>query len=406
MPPETPKPASPVQKAAPGTFIQELPGQPVAITAADHSAAAFVGPTLKGPADGTPVPVTSLAEFVAVNGDLWDLTAAGRPARNYVALAAKGFFDNGGQRLYISRPQNSGSNDPASLTAEDYAQALARLEDIPDISVVAAPGAHLWNAQGKDSVLPIHAALIAHVSRPQAYRFALLDPPQGSSLADLQALRAQLDSSYAALYCPWLVISNPLPDATTRPEILLPPSGFVAGIYMRTDLKQGPWKAPSNEAVMGAVGVEMALHATDTDTLNQAGIDTIQSFPGRGTVVWGARTVSSDPEWRYISVRRYVLYLERSIDLGTQWAVFEPDSESLWQAVQSSISSFLMNEWRKGALTGSKPEEAFFVRCDRTTMTQSDLDDGRLVCMIGVALLRPAEFVIFRISHLTQGTLS
>jgi phage tail sheath protein FI len=390
----------------PGMFVQEIPSRPNPIIAADHSAAAFIGPTLKGPADGTPVPVTSLAEFVTTYGDLSDLAAGGRPARNYVALAAKAFFENGGRKLYVTRPQNPGSNDPAALTAEDYIQALARLDNVEDISVVAAPGAFLWNRQGNDSVLPIYDALIAHASRPQAYRFALLDPPPASSTTTLQALRGQIDSSYAALYCPWLVISNPLPDAITRPELAVPPSGFLAGIYMRSDLNQGPFKAPANEPVTGVLGLEQAFTNTDAETLNQAGINTIRSFPGRGILVWGARTASSDPEWKYIHIRRYILFLERSIDTGTQWAVFEPNDENLWRAVQLAISNFLMNEWRKGALSGSKPEQAFFVKCDRTTMTQDDLDNGRLVCLIGVALLRPAEFVIFRISQATAGTPS
>lgn len=397
---------TPIPNRTPRVFSQEALPKPISIMAADHGAAAFVGPTLKGPVDGTPIPVMSLAEFVAIYGDLWDLTAAGRPARNYVALAAKTFFENGGRKLYVTRPQIAGSSDPASLAADDYAQALTRLENIPDISVVAAPGAFLWNGQGNDSVLPIHATLIAHASRPQAYRFALLDPPPGSSTATLQALRAQIDSSYAALYCPWLVISNPLPDSITRPELVVPPSGFLAGIYLRTDLNQGPFKAPANVAVTGVLGVEYAFTNTDAETLNQSGINTIRSFPGRGILVWGARTASSDPEWKYINVRRYILYLERSIEAGTQWAVFEPNGEALWQTIQSTICNFLTNEWRKGALSGSKPEQAFFVKCDRSTMTQNDLDNGRLVCLIGVALLRPAEFVIFRISQLTSGPTS
>jgi phage tail sheath protein FI len=391
----------PIHNRTPGVFVQEVPTRSVSISAADQGAAAFVGPTLKGPSDGTPIPVTSLAEFVAVYGDLWDLTSAGRPVRNYVALSAKAFFENGGHKLYVTRPQNPASSDPASLTLDSYSQALARLETITDVSVVAAPGCSLAARQANDGVAPIHAALIAHVSRPQAYRFALLDPPQSSSISALQTLRSQIDSSYAALYCPWLVISNPLPDAISRPELSVPPSGFLAGIYMRMDLNQGPFKAPANEAVNGVIGVESIWTTAETETLNQAGVNTIRSFLGRGILVWGARTASSDAEWKYINVRRYILYLERSIDVGTQWAVFEPNSETLWKAVQIAISNFLMNEWRKGALSGSKPEQAFFVRCDRTTMTQNDLDNGRLVCLVGVALLRPAEFLIFRIAQRT-----
>jgi Bacteriophage tail sheath protein len=188
---------------------------------------------------------------------------------------------------------------------------------------------------------------------------------------------------------------------TSRPrEIALPPSGFVTGIYARTDVTRGVFKAPANEVVLGALRHDLDINFAQQETLNPIGINCLRSFPNRGNRVWGARTVSSDPEWKYVNVRRYFNYLERSIDVGTQWVVFEPNGERLWANVKETISDYLVNEWRSGALLGSV-KEAFFVRCDRSTMDQNDIDNGRLVCLIGVAVVKPAEFVIFRIGQKT-----
>jgi len=181
----------------------------------------------------------------------------------------------------------------------------------------------------------------------------------------------------------------------------LPPSGFIAGIYSRNDIEKGVSKSPANEVVNLATGLESLLTDAEQQALNAEGIDCLRTFVGRGVVVWGARTTSSDPEWKYLSVRRYLAYLERSIDRGMQWTVFEPNAEGLWAMVQRNIEDFLLNEWRAGALVGNKPEMAFFVRCDRSTMSQNDLDNGRLICLIGVAPARPAEFVIVRIGLCT-----
>jgi phage tail sheath protein FI len=175
----------------------------------------------------------------------------------------------------------------------------------------------------------------------------------------------------------------------------------VAGIYARNDAEKAVFKAPANEVVRGAIGFELLLNKAQQDILNPEGVNCFRFFEGRGFRLWGARTISSDPEWKYISVRRYFAYLERSIDKGTQFVVFENNSESLWAIVTRTVEDFLFNEWRSGALLGTKPEEAFFVRCDRSTMTQNDLDNGRLICLIGVAVVKPAEFVIFRIGQWT-----
>jgi phage tail sheath protein FI len=190
-------------------------------------------------------------------------------------------------------------------------------------------------------------------------------------------------------------------DPVLGNDLLLPPSGFVAGIYARVDAARGVHKAPANELVRLAVGVERDLTREEQDTLNPEGVNCLRTFPDRGLLVWGARTLSADPEWKYVNVRRLLMYLERSIDCGTQWAVFEPNTDRLWNAVSIQIRNFLIEAWRQGALQGIKPDQAFFVRCDRTTMTQDDIDNGRLICEIGVAPVRPAEFVIFRIGQWT-----
>jgi hypothetical protein len=190
-------------------------------------------------------------------------------------------------------------------------------------------------------------------------------------------------------------------DPLSQREINVPPSGFVAGIYCRNDINRAVYKAPANEVVNLALGFETFLNKSQQDVLNPEGINCFRFFEGRGMRLWGARTISSDPEWKYVNLRRYFAYLERSIDRGTQWAVFEPNGELLWANVRRTIEDFLLNEWQNGALLGDKPEKAYFVKCDRSTMSQNDLDNGRLICLVGVAPLRPAEFVIFRIGQWT-----
>jgi phage tail sheath protein FI len=182
---------------------------------------------------------------------------------------------------------------------------------------------------------------------------------------------------------------------------VLPPSGFVCGIYARNDVDRGVHKAPANEVVRSALRFEIDVNFGQQELLNPIGVNCLRLLSGRGYRVWGARLISSDPEWKYVSDRRYMNYLEASIDRGTQWAVFEPNGERLWANVRQTISDFLYNEWTNGRLLGATQEEAFFVRCDRSTMTQNDLDNGRLVCLIGVAIIKPAEFVIFRIGQKT-----
>jgi uncharacterized protein len=278
---------------------------------------------------------------------------------------------------------------------------LFTFEDIEEIAIVAAPGstaAYADNPGGSDAIT---SALIAHCQLRMRYRVAVLDAPPNQILSEVRDARGKFDSTHAAFYYPWIIVIDPL-DPDGRREIAVPPSGFVAGIYARTDVLHGVVKAPANEVVFGAVSFERLLNKAQQDILNPLGINCFRFFEGRGLRLWGARTISSDPEWKYISVRRYFAYLEHSIDRGTQWAVFENNGDILWANVRRTVEDFLFNEWRNGALLGLKPEQAFFVRCDRSTMTQNDLDNGRLVCLVGVAVVKPAEYVIFRIGQMTS----
>ncbi|QSA98390.1 phage tail sheath subtilisin-like domain-containing protein [Methylococcus sp. EFPC2] len=294
--------------------------------------------------------------------------------------------------------------DGAAPTNAEYALALAEIAALEDVSIVAAPGSSAYaDAQA------IRNSLITHAEARRAYRIAVLDTPPAQTPGQVRTLRGQMDSTRAALYYPWVVVSNPNARAGREDiprEIALPPSGHVCGIYARNDVERGVYKAPANEVVRGALRFEFDVNFGQQELLNPLGVNCLRLLSGRGYRVWGARLISSDPEWRYVSDRRYFNFLEASIDRGTQWAVFEPNGERLWANVRQTISDFLYNEWVGGALLGTTTEQAFFVRCDRSTMTQNDLDSGRLICLIGVALVKPAEFVIFRIGQKTADARS
>lgn len=222
-------------------------------------------------------------------------------------------------------------------------------------------------------------------------------------------LRPPRDTTYAAFYYPWIRVFAP---HTAQGYQLVPPSGHVAGIYARVDIDRGVHKAPANEVVHDMVTRDLSVNDKPLrfivdkgtqDILNPKGVNVIRDFrsDGRDIRVWGARTMASDPLWKYINVRRLFIFIEQSIDRGTQWSVFEPNYESTWSAIRLSITGFLRTVWRNGALAGVTPDEAFFVKCDRTTMTQDDIDNGRLICLIGIAPVKPAEFVIFQIFQKT-----
>jgi len=296
----------------------------------------------------------------------------------------------------------TGGTDGGTPQTTDYAGevdqvngsfGLAALEAIDQVSIVLCPAVAI-DPLNHQAVI---SAIEAHCTK-MLYRVGVLDSPKGAAVADVQQFSGQFSDTRLALYYPWIYAASLGPGGG---QVLLPPSGFVAGLYAYTDITRGVFKAPANEVVQGAIGLETFINTAQQEVLNPLGINCIRLFPSRGYRVWGARTLSSDPQWQYVNVRRYFLYLEHSIADSTSWVVFEPNGQALWASVSGSVSDFLYDEWASGSLLGAKPADAYFVRCDQTTMTQADLQNGRLICVIGVAPLRPAEFVIFRIGQWT-----
>lgn len=257
------------------------------------------------------------------------------------------------------------------------------------VSLMAVPGVVDPNVQ---------LGLVAHCENLTS-RFAVLDIPRDKKkVSDVESHRNIFDSHYAALYHPWLQVFDPL----DKRNIYIPPSGSVVGIYARSDNTRGVHKAPANEVVRACVGLDCQYNKGEQDILNPKGVNLIRFFPGQGIRVWGARTCSSNSLWRYVNVRRLFVFVEQSIKNGSSWVVFEPNDEALWARVSRTIYSFLMGVWRSGALMGTTQDEAFFIKCDRSTMSQDDIDNGRLICVIGIAPVKPAEFVIFRITQKTR----
>ena len=265
---------------------------------------------------------------------------------------------------------------------------LQAFQENSNVSIMAIPGV---------TAPEVQAALIAFCENKKSC-FAILDVPMElKKTNDVAAFRDMYDSTYAAMYHPWLEMY----DAGAKRSAYFPPSGAMAGIYARTDVERGVHKAPANEVVRGCTGLSCSYNEGEQDILNPMGVNLIRAFTGRGIRVWGARTISSNGLWKYLNVRRLFIYVEESIKANTNWVVFEPNSSVLWSRVTRTIETFLATCWRDGALAGSTPSEAFFVECGPTTMTQDDIDNGRLICKIGIAPVKPAEFVIFRITQKT-----
>ncbi|HEV8138613.1 MAG TPA: phage tail sheath subtilisin-like domain-containing protein [Pyrinomonadaceae bacterium] len=371
---------------SPGVHIEENETPITRIEGVDTQTALLIGVTTTGPEIATTV--ASFVDFVNAFGpqvpepesairDRWTTDDEGGHWWQF-SSSVKGFFDNGGQQAVIKRIP---LNNPESLTPDDFVRAIESLSDLTDVGLSLAPG--MWSEK-------IHAALIK-MCEQRGDSFTILDPPPALDINGIRAFRSRRSSSYAALYYPWLSIDG----------IDIASSGHVAGIYARSDRERGIHKAPANEEIRGISKLAREVSNADQALLNQHGINALRSFPGHGSRVWGARTLSPDPDFKYVNVRRLLVYLERSIDVGTQWVQFEPNNERTWANVRLAVSDFLHDAWRDGALMGVTPENAFFVKCDRSTMTQNDLDNGRLICLIGVAVMKPAEFVLFRIGQWT-----
>ena len=429
---------------SPGVYVEEIPPLARPIAGVGTSTPGFIGvipDTVQLPANTQQgdapsdiaqgfkfvdfaLPPAASAHFISSWGQYTKLfgdfvgdstaaaTSAGSPAVNsgqrHLAHAVYGFFNNGGTSCYVTRVKTDG----------DLGKALTTFATIDDITMVAAPGLN----SSSD-----YAALIAHCEKLQD-RVAILDPVTSDSgtafsTGDFTALeRADTDpgpppglrppnSDYAAFYFPWIQEFDPatslLGAKSTPPSdglVFVPPSGHVAGIYARVDANRGVFKAPANEPVLGATGLQWMLAKADQDKLNPQGVNLIRSLNG-SLPVWGARTVGGDAngDYKYISTRRYFNYLRESIEQGTQFVVFEPNSTGLWQRILRSVGDFLLNEWRSGALFGDTPKQAFFVKCDADTNPPEVREAGQVVTEIGVAIVKPAEFVIFRIQQTTGG---
>jgi phage tail sheath protein FI len=288
--------------------------------------------------------------------------------------------------------------DPSARTG------FGGLETIDDITMLCVPdlmSAYQAGAIDGDGVKAVQLAMIAHCEL-MGDRLAILDPPPGLSPQQIKEWRlnvAGYDSKYATLYWPWIKVMDPL----TGKPIMLPPSGHVAGVWARSDDTRGVHKAPANEVIRGVIDLESRLTKNEHDQLNPIGVNCIRAFRGQGIRIWGARTLSSDPEWRYVNVRRLFNFIEKSILNGTSWIVFEPNDMRLWNTVERTITMFLRRVWRSGALFGSTPDQAFFVKCDEENNPPENRDVGILTVDIGLAPVKPAEFVVFRLSQFAEG---
>jgi Bacteriophage tail sheath protein len=329
------------------------------------------------------------------------------------AAAASALVRPENQTVHLAAPPALPASAPAPAGEPGMAEYIGDsadrtgfggLEAIDEITMVAVPdlmAAFQRGAIDGEAMRAVQVALIAHCEQ-MGDRVAIIDPPPGLNARDVRRWRqetAGYDSHYAALYFPWIKVFDP---SSGRARVV-PPSGHMAGIWARNDAERGVHKAPANEVVRGAVDLELQITKGEQDLLNPIGVNCIRAFPGRGVRVWGARTLSSDPAWRYLNIRRYFNYLEESILIGTQWVVFEPNDSMLWARIRRNVSAFLTNEWRSGALFGAKVEDSFYVKCDEETNPPESVDLGRVICEIGVSPVKPAEFVIFRLAQDSSG---
>lgn len=336
---------------------------------------------------------TNFTQFKTLFGDF-----STDQQHNYLVHAVYGFFNNGGSSCYVVRIKDPGT---------DLDKALGAFATIDPISLVAMPGITTGKdpSSTNDSITDgIRDKIVAHCKNT-GDRFAILDgPSDATDLTNLTKIVASGGLSpkrndYAAWYFPWITVFDPVSNGT----LAVPPSGHIAGIYARVDNERGVHKAPANEAIVGALNVTRPLSKADQDNLNLQGVNCIRVL-NNNILVWGARTIGGDQnaDLKYINVRRTLLFLRESIDEGTQWAVFEPNTPALWLKITRNVSAFLTNVWRSGALFGATPQEAFYVKCDAETNPPELRELGQVVTEIGVAIVRPAEFVIFRISQMAS----
>lgn len=373
---------------SPGVYVEEVDRGTKPLEMVGTSTVGFIGETTVGPVN-EPIFCTNWSQFTKHFGDFQH--------SEYLAHAVYGFFNNGGGRCFVL---NVGAGDPEKKVASKAAlyigqdngpgtrTGLKAFEDVEEINILCAPGQ-------TDPV--IQDAVLSHCENMR-YRFAVLDSPEVIEKGGVDKLPKPRDSKYGAYYFPWIEVYDPY-----KGNVFQPPSGYMCGVYARSDGERGVHKAPANELVRGALGLRYNITKGEQDILNPKGINCIRAFSNRGIRVWGARTISSDASWRYINVRRLFNMVEQSIEIGTQWAVFEPNDQRLWKRITRDLTAFLMRLWRQGALFGKTPEEAFYVKCDDETNPPEVIDAGQLICEIGMCPVKPAEFVVFRIGQMPSG---
>jgi phage tail sheath protein FI len=342
----------------------------------------------------------NVATVVNAGSKLVQLTEVGRVAVTERRPAAGTVALTGG------KPAETADVKPEAYTGDSADRTgFAGLEAVDEVTMLAAPDLMAAQQRGDmtdDQAKAVQLAMIAHCEQ-MGDRVAILDTPAEMSAQEVGDWRMKVgyDSKYAALYYPWIKVLDPEIGAPT----LIPPSGHLAGIWGRSDATRGVHKAPANEVIRGVLDVSYQVTSSEQEGLNPSGVNVIRSFPGRGIRVWGARTLSSDSDWRYLNVRRLFNYIEESIEEGTRWVVFEPNDHDLWQRIRRTVSAFLSRTWRDGALFGAKPEQAFYVKCDAETNPPEVVDSGQVVIEIGIAPVKPAEFVIFRLAQFSGGAL-
>lgn len=374
-------------RGEPGTYIVEVAGSPPPIEGVATSVTAFLGGADTGPVD-EPVPIEALADFEQVFGGL----ATGRP----LGYAVRDFFLNGGTRALVVRV----AGDLVGAGKEERREGLYALEDVDLFNLLCLP-------DFDSSADPVAVQEVAAYCERRRAMF-LLDPP--ATWDSTHAARKGVGtlgttSPNAAVYYPRLRQPDPLHGGRLAD---FAPTGAVAGVIARTDAERGFWKAPAglSAELRGVPGLSEELTDADNGVLNPLGVNCLRDLPGPGPVVWGARTLQGDDrfasEWKYVPVRRTALFIEESLVRGTQWAVFEPNEEPLWARIRLQVGSFLHTWWRQGTFQGTSPNEGYFVHCGADTMTQDDVDHGRLLIEIGFAPLKPAEFVVVRIGHRVQ----
>jgi len=372
---------------SPGVYVEEVDRGTKPLEMVGTSTVGFIGESAVGPVN-QPILCTNWSQFTKHFGDFKN--------SKYLAHAVYGFFNNGGGRCFIVNVGDDVDADAKKKAAKYIGKdngpgtrtGLKAFDDLDDINVIAAPG---------QTDPAIQDAVLSHCENAR-YRFALLDSPEVIEKGGVDKLAKPRDSKYGAYYFPWLEVYDPY-----KGNVFMPPSGYMAGVYARSDAERGVHKAPANEIVRGALGLKYGITKGEQDLLNPKGINCIRSFPNRGIRVWGARTVSSDASWRYVNVRRLFNMVEQSIEIGTQWAVFEPNDHRLWKRVTRDITAFLLRLWRQGALFGKTPEEAFYVKCDEETNPPEVVDAGQLIVEVGMCPVKPAEFVVFRIGQMPAG---